>query len=256
MKLHTNIRAGRGDPLVLLHAVGLDSTWWNYVISALPPDLAIIAFDLPGHGNSPSIEETDGFTAIADAIAAELTAISIHRYHLCGHSIGGMIAQHLAGLNPENIRTMTLIATAASFPETVRQSLRDRAATIRQGGMQAVAKLTIDRWFSPEFQRRRPEIITRCLNALETIDANIHARMWGFIAELETQQFRGGLSFPVQVIVGELDVATPPDCSRALAEILTASALHILPGSAHMAPIDNPSAIARLIMNLTCQHQA
>jgi len=56
-----------GTPVVLIHAAGLDLTYWDVEIAALSVDRDVIAFDLPRHGRSPGTAETGVWTVSAQS---------------------------------------------------------------------------------------------------------------------------------------------------------------------------------------------
>lgn len=246
-------RSGKGPPLVLLHAVGLDLTWWSDVISKLPTDMPLAIIDLPGHGRSATPKKGSGFDSFARQILHHLDDAGIDSFHLCGHSIGGMIAQHLADIAPERILSLSLIATASTFPDETRIALRERATLIRTAGMAAISQPTIDRWFTEKFQATRPDVIERCQRTLQAVDAQVHAHMWSEIAELETAKMAKNFTITTQVIVGDEDIATPQICSRTIAEAVPQCDLHVLSGSSHMVTLDNPVALAELLVGIQQQ---
>ncbi|MBE3015116.1 alpha/beta hydrolase [Microbispora sp. NEAU-D428] len=90
-------------PLVFLHGLGFDRRQWRPVLSELAhvdPHRRAIAFDLPGHGDSPDAKSYD-LREVADLVhtalvEAELGADPV----VVGHSIGGVLATAFAGKYP------------------------------------------------------------------------------------------------------------------------------------------------------------
>jgi 3-oxoadipate enol-lactonase len=240
-------RAGAGDPVVFLHAVGLDLTWWDTVLARLAPDLPFVALDLPGHGLSPRLEHEFSLGDLAEIVHADLARRGHLRFHLCGHSVGGMVAQALAVAHPGAVASLTLIATAATYDETVRAILRDRAAGVATHGMAPLVGPTLDRWFTTDFRRRHPEVVARCGRTLRAADAANHARMWRAIAELDLVGGLRGLQRPTQVLVGEVDGATPPTAARLITDAVPGARLTMLPAVAHMATVEAAEAVAAAI---------
>src|SRR2546423_1572190 len=93
-----HFRAGRGDPLVLIHGIGLYWGVWEPVLPQLAAGHDVIALDLPGFGGSDPLPEAQAPTveALADAVAAFLAGLGIERPHVAGNSLGGGIALELA----------------------------------------------------------------------------------------------------------------------------------------------------------------
>lgn len=90
-------RAGRGEPLVLLH--GFMSTWrqWRPILADLVPCFEVLAPTLAGHFGGPPYEESENTIAAAgDATERQLDALGVSRAHLVGNSMGGTLALELA----------------------------------------------------------------------------------------------------------------------------------------------------------------
>jgi pimeloyl-ACP methyl ester carboxylesterase len=88
-----------GCPIVLLHGLTFDHHMWGPVIEALPSFHPTIAFDLPGHGSSPSLPRP-GLAPVIDAIHAAVCEAQLDPPILVGHSIGGPLAALYAAQYP------------------------------------------------------------------------------------------------------------------------------------------------------------
>ena len=171
--------------VVLIHPVGLDLTYWGDQIEALRSRYDVIALDLPGHGRSPGRPEDVTFAGFASAIAALVGQQAAAPVHVVGLSVGGMIAQTLALVHPALVRSLTLIATAATFSPEGRTVIGRRAETIQAGGMQAIIAPFLERWLTPETRAERPDLIDRITKTLLGDDPAIQAAMWTMVAGLD-----------------------------------------------------------------------
>ena len=109
-------RAGRGSPLVLLHPLGADRRVWNPLLDHLVSRREVIAVDLPGFGESSSLQgQRPTPRALATAVAEQLDADGVERPHVAGNSLGGWVALELALMG--FARTVTGIAPAGLWPE-------------------------------------------------------------------------------------------------------------------------------------------
>lgn len=115
-------------PLVFLHALGLDLTWWGDQIADFGRDHDVIALDLPGHGLSGGFDGPPTFDEMARSVAGVLTQVDAGSVHLVGLSVGGMIAQTLTIVRPERVRSLSLVATSCTFPDAARQAVREGLA--------------------------------------------------------------------------------------------------------------------------------
>ncbi len=229
--------------VVFLHAVGYDLTYWDRQIEALSPAYRVVAFDLPGHGRSPGRAEDWSFGYAVAAVSRLIEAISPKPVHLVGISFGGMIAQATVLARPDLFRSLTLIGTAASFPEPARVAMRARAELTRSGGMQAVLPSSLDRWFTPQTRLRRPDLIDRVAKTMLADDPAVHAAIWELIATFDVHDRLSEIHCPTLVMVGELDPSTPPAAATALADAISGARVVLLPNTSHMANLESSEAV-------------
>lgn len=250
------VRTGRqGRPLVvLIHAVGLDLTYWGDQIEALAASYDVIAYDLPGHGRSDKPESGFGFADAVAGLSQVIEDAASGPAHLVGLSVGGMIAQHLVLARPDLVRSLSLIDSISTFPDQVRTALRERARLTRAEGMEVILKPTLERWFTEDFAARRPDVIERVTRTLLADDPEVHAGMWEMIATLDTAPQLPSVAKPTQVMVGEHDPTTPVAASRLMAERIPGATLHVIAGASHMAPLEKPAEINRFLSDFLAAH--
>jgi 3-oxoadipate enol-lactonase len=236
-----------GTPVVLLHAIGTDLTFWMPQIANLSQTFDVIAFDLPGHGLSPQLIDDLSFDRFADVIAKAIEDLNVKNVHLAGISFGGMVAQKIAILYAESVRSLTLISTTCTFSPEIRTALQERAAFTESKGMQVLAPLTLKRWFSTGFTMRRPDVIDWITKLLYKQDATYHAALWQMISTLDIAQELAKLALPAMVIVGEEDASTPVAAANYLAKLLKTERLHVLPFTAHLPTLEEPGKINELL---------
>jgi 3-oxoadipate enol-lactonase len=231
---------GLGAPLVLLHPVGLDGSWWERHAVALSGTYRVITVDLPGHGASdPWPDGADGLRDIAKRVLAVLDVESIAQAHLLGVSMGGMVAQHLALDQPDRIASLILCSTTGGFPEALRASLCLRGQEAMHSGMAAVVQTTLERWFSP--QGRVGEIGRRCARTLLAADPASWAGSWRAISRHDVLDRLGLLRIPSMVVTGSHDVSTGPTAARTLAHALGTRHLYFVDGACHLGVYEDPA---------------
>lgn len=232
-----------GVPVVLLHPVGLDLTYWGAVIDALRPDYDVIACDLPGHGASPGTAEDWTLPRATEAVRAFVHGLGVGGVHLVGLSVGGMLAQSLVLTEPAVVRSLTLIDTAASFSDEGRAGMRVRASTARSSGMQGVLASTIERWFTAQTAADRPDLIDRVSKTLLAHDPLRHAAMWDMIAELDLVNGLRHIDCPTLVLVGEHDRSSPVSAARQLRDGIARASLAVVANAAHLSPLERPNVV-------------
>ncbi len=245
------VRTGtaHAETVVFIHAVGYDLTYWDRQIEALHDTYNVVAFDLPGHGRSPGQAQDWSFDHAAATIAELIQFLSDKPVHLAGISFGGMIAQTLALAYPHLVRSLTLIGTASTFPQPARNAMKDRAQTVRAGGMAAVLASSLQRWFTPATIAQRPDIVDRVTKTILADDPAVHAAIWDIIANFDVYDRLAEIACPTLILVGEQDSSTPPAAASALARGIRGSRLVIIPNAAHILNVEAPFAVNAALQN-------
>ncbi len=89
-------RSGTGPPLLLIHGLGATRRIWEPQHDRLAAERDVIAVDMPGFGESPSLAAAPTPAALAAALAALCDDLGIERPHVAGNSLGGWVALELA----------------------------------------------------------------------------------------------------------------------------------------------------------------
>jgi pimeloyl-ACP methyl ester carboxylesterase len=122
--LHVNDGGTGGMPAVLVHGFAGDSTHWSAQLDHLRKTRRAVAFDLRGHGLSePSTRDDYEIEAFAEDIAAVVDALSLERFVLVGHSLGGAASLAYAGKHPERVAGLVLDAAPGKFPAEEAQQI-------------------------------------------------------------------------------------------------------------------------------------
>jgi len=245
---------GSGAPLVLLHPIGLDRTWWEPHTAVLARDHQVIAVDLPGHGATARARPGSTLEDFARTVRSALDAESVNRAHVMGVSMGGMVAQHLALIEPDRVMSLILCSTTGGFEPDLRPVLRERGNLAAPSGMAAIAPSTLDRWFSPEGLTQ--EIGRRCHDTLLRQDPRSWTACWHAIAEHDVWSKLGRLSVPALVITGAQDTSTPPAAAKALATRIPGAKLAIVDGAPHLGVFEHPAPFLQTITEFLAVRRA
>ena len=227
-----------GAPLVFLHALGLDLTWWDHQVAAFGGERDVVAVDLPGHGLSGSPDGGPTFDGLARVVGDVVAGLGAGPADVVGLSVGGMVAQTMAVSRPDLVRSLVLVATSCTFADGVRTALRERARVTRAGGMAAIAPLHLERWFPAGFRARRPDVLDRAAKVLLRQDAALHAALWEMVAGLDLGGRLGGLTCPVTVVAGAEDASAPPASGQAIVDRVAGAVLHVVAGCGHFPPLE------------------
>jgi len=112
--------SGFGQPLLLLHGWGMNSSAWKPVLNALESRYQIHLADFPGNGFNNEVEAyslqdiVDQLSEVIDQLGVEK---GVEKVHIMGWSLGGLVAQALADHSPEKILSLTLVASTLRFSQ-------------------------------------------------------------------------------------------------------------------------------------------
>ncbi|MFM7206921.1 MAG: alpha/beta fold hydrolase [Planctomycetaceae bacterium] len=256
LAVHT---AGSGLPVVLLHAFPLDHGMWERQ-AVLGESLRLIVPDLRGFGGSGSLP--DGIAGFADDVAAILDALHVERPAvICGVSMGGYVAQHMAARHPDRVAALALVDTRleADTPEA-RANRVDLAGKVGRLGQSILADAMIPRLMAhppssdPAAAARHAENVGLLRAMIErqnvpTIQAALAAM--GDRPDMVTAM--SGVTAPTLLVVGAEDQLTPPAC-LSLAEMLMPNAkLLIVPGAGHLVPLEAPEIFNRALLEFLAE---
>jgi pimeloyl-ACP methyl ester carboxylesterase len=103
------LRAGVGEPLLLIHGFTDSAMCWLSLIEALAPRYDVIAYDSRGHGRATRVSSRYTIVDLADECAALLDALALRAPLLvAGHSMGAGIAALLAVRQPSRVKALVL----------------------------------------------------------------------------------------------------------------------------------------------------
>lgn len=232
-----------GAPLVFANSLGTDLHLWNPILPHLPDGLRIIRYDKRGHGQSdaPAAPYSMG-TLVRDAERL-LDHLNIRDCAFVGLSIGGMIGQGLAVKRLDQIRALVLSNTAAKIGQPAMW--QDRIEAVRQGGIEALADGTMERWFSRAFLDSDALPFWRDMLTSQSVEGYI-----GCCAAISGTDFytpTSGLRLPLLGIAGSEDGATPPDLVRETVNLVPGSTFHLIRSAGHLPCVEAPEEYARVL---------
>ncbi|GAA0520545.1 3-oxoadipate enol-lactonase [Paractinoplanes deccanensis] len=235
-------------PLLLLGpSLGTSAeTLWGRCARLLKSRHHVVAWDLPGHGRGAPAA---GAFSVADlardvlALADEIRPGEPFRY--AGDSVGGAVGLQLLLDAPKRVESAALICTGAKIGEAA--GWRQRAETVRAEGTHAVVAGSLQRWFAPHFPRQHPAVAGALLDALRATDPESYALTCEALAAFDVRERLGEITAPVLAVAGAVDQPTPPEGLARIAAEVRDGRLVVLEGVAHLAPAEQPDAVAALL---------
>lgn len=238
-------REGSGEPLVLVHGFLGGSVQWAAEIAALGTHFDVIAPDLAGYGDACDRPAPSDIAAHARAVLATLDSLGIDRFHLLGHSMGGMVVQEMAHQAPGRVLRLVLYATAAqgSIPGRFETMQRSRERLVEEG-IERVARRTsatwlLDREASPAY----PALAALALRAsAQAARAGLDA-MEGWDGRDRLAAIRP----PTLVVWGESDRSYGWPLIEMLWRTIPTVSLAVLPACSHALHLERPALFHAIV---------
>jgi 3-oxoadipate enol-lactonase len=247
MTLHHRIEGADTAPaLVLSNSLGTTLEMWDPQADALASRFHLVRYDARGHGGSPVPPGPHSIDDLGTDVVRLLDRLGVERAFFCGLSLGGMVGMWLAANAPARIVRLVLCCTA---PYLGRETYDERAATVREHGMEPVADAVLARWFTPEFHAARPDVVARFRAMLTATPPEGYAACCEAIAALDLRPRLVSISAPTLVVSGEVDPVAPPSSGESLAEGIRDARHVVVANAAHLGNVEQPDAFRRAILD-------
>jgi 3-oxoadipate enol-lactonase len=235
---------GSGPPLILIHGIGASRHSWDGLISHLKQDFRCISYDLRGHGKSPLPAPPYALEDLVVDLERLRAELGIERAHVAGHSLGGMIGPAYARRYPDRVLSVGLYSTAAFRTADDSAKVRGVVAAMRSKGIAPVLETLKERWFTPEFALRSPEVIERRMQQVIDTDSGVFLSVFDIYAETEMAPWIAGVTQPCLVLTGENDGGCNPRLNQLIAAALPDAELVILPQLRHAILLEAAAQVA------------
>jgi pimeloyl-ACP methyl ester carboxylesterase len=230
--------AGQGTPLVYLHGAG------GMRVSRAHDQLAqhyrVIAFEMPGFGQSPENTRTATMPDLATTMTRAVDALGLDRFNLMGTSFGGKAALWLAAQSPERVRGLVLEAPAAIRPAGARPPT---------GTPEEMARRL---YAHPERMPPMPPADP----AIQAKQQALTSRLRGPDRDTELEALMRQLDIPTLVLFGTLDHVIPPEMGRHYKELMPNCHLVLVYDAGHAIGAERPEAFTEVVTDFLDRHEA
>lgn len=240
---------GEGDVVLCLHGLGGDSNTWTPLLPALA-GYRVLRPDLPGSGRSAKAGGELTIERLAEAVLKVCTRLDVRRAHVLGHSMGTIVAQHLAVLQPRLVRSLALFGPLIAPPDTARANIRARGEKARSEGlrgMHEIALALVQAATSADTRQRQPVAVAFVRESLMRQDPEGYGRNCAALAACTPAEVQR-IEAPTLLVTGDEDAVAPPQAVRAMAERFTAASSMrtvILNRCGHWTPVERAEDCAR-----------
>jgi 3-oxoadipate enol-lactonase len=243
---------GTGDAIMFWPSLLMTGDMWAAQAEHFADRCRVILVDPPGHGRSQKLTGMFDFADCARAVVDILDALGAQRTHFVGNSWGGMIGGTFAAMYPDRIANAVLMnctASAAGTRQKLEYGLLLRMAKILGGVRPPLTRSVLKAFLGPTTLRSRPAVVSFVRETVQEVD--IGSGAWAVRsvvpARPDQRSLFAKISTPVLVVAGAEDATFPVPETLAMAEAIPNCAVAVLDGVAHLAGLENPSLVNKLI---------
>ncbi|HEU5481531.1 MAG TPA: alpha/beta fold hydrolase [Sphingomicrobium sp.] len=230
-----------GTPIVFLHGVGSGKSVWSPQLDYFGRITRAVAFDYPGYGESDPAADGTTRDDYAAAILSAMTELGVAKAHICGLSLGGVIAIAMYAIAPHRCESLILADTFALHADG--QGIYERSVAA-SGDLRALAEARVDLLLA---QPADPEIRKDVVETMARIDPASY-RIGAEAVWLADQRDRvRQIRVPTLVICGSEDKVTPPELSHELVDLIPNARFEEILHSGHLSNLERSADFNRLV---------
>ena len=251
--------AADAPPLVLIMGWGGDHTAWAFQVPALAVDHRVIALDNRGAGQSDVPEGPYTIPGMAADVVGLMDALGLARAHICGASMGGMIAQELALRHPARVRTLQLHCTAPIIDAYGRFLIDTLIAVKARGDREENVRAVMPWLLCRKTMVERPDFIRfwieRALTYAYPTGYEGLARQADAIRGHDTTARLGEIRVPTLLTTGAEDILVPPASSRELHARIPGAELVTIDDAGHLHFIEQMERFNAVCLDFLSKHR-
>lgn len=245
-------QAGDGPAVILLHGLGLDATFWTFVIPALSRTHRVYAVDMLGFGRSDKPPLEYSIETFVEFLEGFMRQAGIPKATLVGLSLGGWIAAEFAAQHPESVDRLVLVDAAGVRPPAPPPaaalallnpgSLADERNLLKFVffNQDLVTDAVVELYFQKRMRSGNGYTVARILQGMQTRDEWINERLVHVRA-------------PALVVWGRNDLLIPLAMGEEFARLLPGSKLAVIGECGHLPPAEKPAEFAKAVIEFLAQ---
>lgn len=244
---------GEGAPVVFIQGAGLHGSGWIPQTQSLSAGFQCLTFDNRGIGASQSPAGTITIQQMAADTIAIMDQAGIASAHLAGHSLGGLVAQHIGLTAQSRVLSLALLCTSSRGADALRVSgrmiwlgTRTRIGT-RRMRRRAFLEMVMssDHLAAQDPDRLAAEMEPIFGHDLADTPPVVMSQLGALKRYESTESLRKLSSIPTLVLSASQDIIFPPACGRALAEGIGTASFIEIPKAAHGVTIQCAAEVNR-----------
>jgi 3-oxoadipate enol-lactonase len=244
--------AGDGDAILFWPSLLMTGDMWSAQAEHFAARHRVVLIDPPGHGESQALTGPFTFEECARCIVDVLDGLGFDRAHFVGNSWGGMIGGTFAATHPDRVGKAVLMnctASAAGGRQKLEYGFLLRIAGWLGGIRPPLTRSVLKAFLGPTTFRERPDVVAYVRAAVQAVDLDSGAWAVRSVVPRRPDQraLLGRVTTPVLVVAGVEDATFSNDETKAMADAIPGSSFVVLDGVAHLAALENPVLVNKLV---------
>lgn len=256
--LHYEEHGSGAETVVFAHGLLWSGRMFDAQVLALRDRYRCITYDLRGQGRSEVTAGGYDMDTLAEDAAALIEALGAAPCHFVGLSMGGFIGMRLAIRRPELLRSLVLMETSPDAePEASARKYRMLGRVARWISMRLVADRVMKIMFGWTFlvdPDREAERRAWRAHLLGNHRVGIQRALRGVTDRESVYQQLDRIRLPTLVVVGDQDVATPPEKAERIAARIPGARMVVIPAAGHTSSVEEPEAVSRALLEFLPVH--
>ncbi|WP_425917417.1 3-oxoadipate enol-lactonase [Acinetobacter sp. TSRC1-2] len=224
--------------VIFSNSLGTNYGMWQPQINHFQNDFFVICYDTRGHGASSAPQGPYTLEQLGQDVVNLLDHLNIEKAVFCGISMGGLTGQWLAVHKAKRFNQVIVCNTAAKIGQ--EQAWNERAALVREQGLQPIAATAAGRWFTESFIKSNAAEVEKLQNSLAAGSAEGYASCCEALAKADLSEQLKDIAVPVLVVAGQQDpVTTVSDAQFMIEQIPNSQMFEI--NASHISNIECPN---------------
>jgi len=236
-------RRGSGQPLVLLHCLGMDWTFWD-VLEPLTDRFELFAYSFPGHHETKLPKGQYGEADLTEQLRALMQREGVAKAHIAGISMGGSLAQHFAGTHPEMVARVILCDCSPRYTDEARANWHVRAAAVRKSGVASLIPALEKVFFTQASLDENGPNVRHVREKWASCDGEGYALGCEWLAMLDAREQARRMTMPTLILLGSTEGQAFRDAARWMADnVPGAAGIVEVPNAGHASVRERPDFV-------------
>ena len=241
---------GSSDVILLVHGALVTQSMWKCQVEFLKKNFKVVTCNLPEHGGSPAVPGDYTVEKSADKLLQLTDFIKIDHLSICGHSLGGMVAQYFSYRYPERVKRLVLAETAFGTKNNLYEKLMTQ---LSQLFLRLMPQSQIVGLSARSYGNLSEATRTYLSNEMSQYSKKQILRVMSAVLNYQGRAYLSKIKVPTLIMVGENNKTTHQQ-ARQMGKEIPRAKLVFIPHANHLLNLDNPDDFNQYLKAFVSTH--